>query len=42
MFRSAKAGSYRYVEIPALVPPTLNKFGQQPFTSLERIARQSG
>jgi yecA family protein len=36
MFRSAKAGSYRYVEVPTLVPPDLNKFGQQPFTSRER------
>ncbi|HEY5754229.1 MAG TPA: UPF0149 family protein, partial [Steroidobacter sp.] len=36
MFRSAKAGSYRYIEVPALVPPTLNKFGQQPFTPRER------
>lgn len=36
MFRSSKAGSHRYVETPALVPPTLNTFGQQPFTSLER------
>lgn len=36
MFRSAKAGSYRYIEVPALVPPTLDKFGQQSFTSRER------
>jgi hypothetical protein len=36
MFRSAKGRSHRYVEIPALVPPTLNAFGQQPFTSRER------
>jgi yecA family protein len=35
MFRSAKAGSYRYSEAPALVPPTLDKVGQQPFTSRE-------
>jgi yecA family protein len=36
MFRSAKAGSYRYIEVPALVPPTLSKLGEQPFTSRER------
>lgn len=36
MFRSAKAGSYRYIEVPALIPPTLDKFGQQPFASRER------